>query len=258
MRLLFALLLTGLITNMQAQKTLFDSLRVDKNTRIIGHYPHFDHSQKYRSLNFILQSEKDLLAFQQQLQLGKETRNFIEHTGLKIAAIQNFRVVGVWTLNPSNSTVMTHDGKTYELDLAQITALSQSHPLDYVHTVKEFESESDFLAYFTAQQNNPKFLFTYPPHFDFEGRFEMTIPKSNEYPNPKAIIADLDKQLRQIATKEQYSLAYILDKRNLKEQNQFIITLQTSKEIYKQFKPKRFKKSKFKHIKKEGYFFYAK
>jgi hypothetical protein len=235
-RIILFILITNIPYFVWGQKSLFDTLRVDPTTKIMARYPHHDESKKYEKYNFIIEDSTKIVEFIKNLKLGYEVPNAMEKPNFRIAVVKNKDEIGYWTINPTQKSAMTHDGKTYKFDLAQIADLNQTFPFKYVFEKKQFTSKAEYEIYLTEQKKNPNFLFVYAPLFKYEGSFEIEFQKSSTYPTPKAISEFLSPMIEKIVEEHEYSLSYGLSKKNRENQDQFTMNIKGSKKLFQELK----------------------
>lgn len=238
------------------QKTLFNDLKVDKTTKIVGRIPHYDKSKMYEKYNFIIEDSTEIANFIKDLHVDSEVPNALENPNFKLTIVKNNREMGSWTINPTQKSAMTHDGKTYKFDLNQIINLYKRFPLRYYHEIKVFKSRELYDDYLVEQQKNPNFLFDYAPQFKYECSFEIEFKKSSKFSSPKAISDYLIPLIEKIVKKDEYSLSYTLDEKNLNDMNQYTMTIRGSKKLFQKLEVKKLVKENFETIVEDGYFFY--
>lgn len=255
-RTLLLIIITFIPNFIIGQKTLFDSLKVDNTTKIIGRNPHYDKGKTYEKYNFIIEDSTKIVDFIKNIKLDDEVRNSLENPNFKLTVVKNNKEIGSWTINPTQKSAMTHDGKTYKFDLNQISNLNQSFPLKYYHEVKVFTSKQEFENYLIEQKKNPNFLFDYSPQFKYEGSFEIEFKKSSKFSSPKAISDYLTPYIEKIVKKNEYSLSYVLNEKNKNNTDQFTMTIRGSKKIFDELKIKSLKNENWEETVEDGYFFY--
>ncbi len=81
-----------------SQKNLFDTLKVDTHTKIIGRYPHYDKSRTYEKYNFIIEDSVKIVEFINNLELGKEVENSTEDPSFTLSIVKNYEEIGSWTI----------------------------------------------------------------------------------------------------------------------------------------------------------------
>ena len=246
------------VFQIQAQRTLFDTLQVDSSTKIIGRHPHYDKHMTYSKYNFILENAKDIEKFIRTIKLADEVSNSIEDPAFKLSVIKNKQEIGTWTINPNLGSAMTHDGHTYKFDLAQISNLNRTNPFDYSFKVEIFKSKDQYVKFLNEQKGNPNFLFHYGPQFTYEGSFEIEFIKSDAFPHPKAISEYLEKHIEKILGKDEYSVSYKMSKKNMSERNQYTMTIEGPEKLYKKLKLSNLKNENWIPMTEDGYFFYKK
>lgn len=258
MKVLF-LGLSIILTNQAfSQKKLFKTLEIDSTTKIIGRYPQYDKSKTYERYNFIIEDSAQISQFIKRLKLGKEVENATEDPSFKLTIVKNHDEIGSWTINPTLGSAMTHDGHTYKFELTQIANLNTQFPFSYYHDIKVFKSKDEYEKYLAEQKTNPKFLFDYGPQFKYEGSFEIEFPKNSKFPHPKAISEFLEPYIEKIVKKDDYTLGYELNEKNMKNRDQYTMTIQGSKKLFELLKIDQFKNENWQPTVEDVYFFYKK
>jgi hypothetical protein len=258
MKLILATSFLFLTIKMFSQKNLFDTLKVDANTKIIGRYPQYDKSKTYEKYNFIIEDSGRIVEFIKSLKLGKEVENSSEDPSFQLSIVKNYDEIGSWTINPTLRSAMTHDGHTYEFDLNQITKLNREYPFNYYHEIKVFRNRIEYEKYLAKQKQKENFLFDYSPLFKYEGSFEIEFPKNSKFPHPRAISEFLEPYIEKIANKGDYSIFYELNSKNMNNQDQYTMTIQGPKKIFEQLKLDNLKSENWKPTVENAYFFYRK
>lgn len=258
MRLSLLIIFLSLSITLFSQKNLFDTLKVDASTKIIGRYPQYDKSKTYGKYNFIIEDSIKIMEFIKSLKLGNEVENSTEDPSFKLTIVKNYDEIGSWTINPTLKSAMTHDGHTYEFDLTQIAKLNKVYPFSYYYEIKVFKNRGEYEKYLTQQKNNPNFLFDYGPQFKYEGSFEIEFPKNSKFPHPKAISDFLTPYIEKIVNKDDYSLGYKLNSKNMNNMNQFTMTIQGPKKLFEQLKLDNLKNENWQSTVEDAYFFYKK
>jgi hypothetical protein len=239
-----------------SQKNLFDTLKIDTNTKIIGRYPQYDKSKTYEKYNFIIEDSTKIAAFIKKLNLGKEVTNSMEDPNFQLTVVKNNKEIGSWTINPTLKSAMTHDGKTYEFNLKQLKKLNKQFPFNYYHERKVFKSKSEYEEYLAEQKKNPNFLFDYNPQFKYEGSFEIEFPKNSKFLHPKAISDFLTPYIEQFVKEKEYTLGYVINSKNMNNREQYTMTIQSSKKLFELLKLEDLKNENWQPAVEDGYFFY--
>jgi hypothetical protein len=240
------------------QKPLFDTLTIDPGTKIIGRYPQYDKSRAYEKYNFIIEDSTKIAEFIKKISLGREVENSTEDPSFQLTVVKNYAEIGSWTINPTLGSAMTNDGHTYEFDLNQIANLSSQYPFKYYHDIIVFKSRGEYEKYLAKQKVNPNFLFAYGPLFKYEGSFEIEFPKNSQFPHPKAISVFLSPYIEKIVNKDDYSLAYELNRKNMNNPAQYTMTIQGPKKLFEQLKLEKLKNENWQPTIEDAYFFYKK
>ncbi|WP_412476577.1 hypothetical protein [Flavobacterium sp. TBRC 19031] len=256
MKKIFLLIFVLSTSSAFSQKVLFDTLKVNSKTKIIGRYPQYDTKKTFEKFNFIIEDSVSIETFKKNIKLGDEVPNSMESPCFKLTIIKNYNEIGSWTINPTQKSAMTHDGHTYKFDLSQIATLNTTNPFSYFYEIKIFKTKLEYDDYLVAQKSNPKFLFDYGPQFDYEGSFEIEFKKSEEFSSPKKISEYLKSYFEKIANENEYSISYELNEKNKNNRDQFTMKIESSKKIFKKFKLKNLKKENWQPTIADAYFFY--
>lgn len=241
-----------------SQKTLFDSLQIDKTTKIIGRYPQYDKTKTYRKFNFILEDSVLIADFKKMIKLGQEVPNSFENPNFWLTVVKNKVEIGSWAINPTQKSAMTHDGHTYKFDLKQIEKLNEKYPFEYEHKEIVFKNKAEYDKYLAEQKKDSTFLFVYAPQFRYEGSFEIEFKKSQEFSSPKAISDFLEPYIEKIVNSNQYHVTYELNSKNMQNRNQYTMTVTGPKILFDKLKIKNLKNENWKPTLENGWFFYKK
>jgi hypothetical protein len=234
---------------------LFDTSKIGATTKLIGRYPQYDKQKTYKYLNFIIEDPITIKKVISTLPLGKEGENIIEDPEFRIALVQNFDEVKSWTINPGLNSAM-YNGHTYAFNIDKIKDLAKAYPFDYKFDKIPFNSKEDYDKYLSKQKENKAFLFDYAPQFKYEGSFEVQFPRNHKFSSPKAISDYLTPLVEKIVSKGDYSISYILNEKNMKDQTQFTMTITGPKKLHETLKLEDLKKEEWKPTIEEGWFFY--
>ncbi|MBK9381089.1 MAG: hypothetical protein IPN39_07155 [Chitinophagaceae bacterium] len=134
--------------------------------------------------------------------------------------------------------------------------MNKKYPFKYYHDIKVFKGRDEYDKYLSEQKNNPKFLFDYGPQFKYEGSFEIEFPKNSKFPHPKAISEFLTPYIEKIVSKDDYTLGYVLNSKNMNNRDQYTMTIQGSKRLFEQLKLDKFKNENWEPTVEDAYFFY--
>ena len=241
------------------QKELFDTLKIDATTKIIGRYPQYDKDKTYEKYNFIIEDSASIAHFVKDIKLGYEVQNEIERPNFIISVVKNYNELRYWTINPTLKSAMTHDGHTYEFDFNQISNLNKKFPFNYYYERKVFNDRKEYEKYLEKQKSNSKFLFDYAPQFRYEGSFEIEFEKSERFSSPKVISEFLIPYIEKIVNKNEYNLYYSPDEgRNKNNSDQYTMTISGPKELFEKLNINNLKNENWQPTVEEGLFFYRK
>jgi hypothetical protein len=254
---LFPIYLLLISINCFSQNFIPKNIKVDSTTKIIGRYPQYDKNKSYEKWNFILENVKDIEAFTNQLVLGEEVKNTLEEPNFSICLIHNYDEVKSWTINPRMKSVMV-DGHTYKFDIKLFTELNKKFPFKYKYESVVFNKKTEYESYLNLQKKDSTFLFDYAPQFKYEGSFELDFPNNQKFSNPREISTFIEKKLKKInVKKDEYSISYILDERNLSNLNKiYTMTIQGPKKIFDVLKIEDIENKNWTPTTEDGMFFY--
>jgi hypothetical protein len=258
MRTILILFFLFLTNQVFSQKKLFDTLKIDATTKIIGLYPLNDKSKTYEKYNFIIEDPIQIEKFIKNIKLGEEVTNPMEYPSFELAVVKNYKKVGSWHINPSLKMATPHDGHNYKFDLNQIIKLNEEFPSSYYYEIRAFKNKDEYEIYLAKQKGNTGFLFYYAPEFKFEGSFEIEFKKFLPFPHSKSFSDFLDPYIQKIVNKNEYRLEYILDSRNLNKSDHFIITICGPKRLFDELKIDNLKNENWQPTIENAYFFYKK
>lgn len=256
MKLFTTIFLVCLTNQVFSQKELFDTLKIDSTTKIIGRYPQYDKNKTYEMYNFIIEDSTKIVDFIKNLKLGTEVENSTEDPSFELTIVKNHDEIGSWTINPTLKSAMTHDGHTYKFDLTQIAELNKIYPFKYSFEVKIFNKKSEYEAYLATQKSNKNFLFDYRPLFKYEGSFEIEFHNNSKFNSPKAISDFLTPYIEKIVSKDEYTLGYELNDKNMNDRNQYTMTIQGPKKLFEKLKVDKFKNKNWQLTVEDAYLFY--
>ncbi|MDI3321462.1 hypothetical protein [Pinibacter soli] len=237
------------------EKPLFDTTKVDANTKLIGYYPLYDKQKTYQYLNFIIEDSATIKKALATLTLGKEVSNVIGNPDFHITMVQNSFQIDFSFVNPPLNCAL-QKGHSYAFDIDKVKELADKYPFDYKSEEKKFNTREEYDEYLKLQRENKSFLFCYSPSFKYEGSFEIQFPNNETFSSPKAISDYLKPSIEKIVSKDDYSIKYYLSEKNKKYQDQYTMTIDGSKKLFDELQPDHLKKQNWKPSVATGTFFY--
>lgn len=256
MKTFFLIASLAISLQLSAQDNLmFDTSKVNANTKLIGRYPQYDKQKTHKYLNFIIDDPATIKKVMATLTLGKEGENTMEDPDFRVELIQDFEDIKTWIISPGLKSAH-YNGQAYEFDVDKLRVLAKKYPFDYKFEKIPFKSNDEFKQYLSKQKENKTFLFDYPPQFKYEGSFEIRFPRNETFSSPKAISDYLEPKIKKIVAEDEYTIAYFLNERNMKDQTQFTMTIRGSKKLYESLDLENLKKENWKATVEEGWFFY--
>ena len=258
MKLLLIAILSSMTFQSIAQNNLFDTLKINSSTKLIGRIPQYDRSGIYEKYNFIIEDSSKIKDFLKKLIIGQETENSTQGQDFLLTIVNDFREVGLWTVKPKLGLIITVDGHSYKFDLNQIANLNNQYPLAFYYDTQFFSNKAEYEKYLSEQKKNPNYLFDYEPQFKYEGDFSIDIPKSSKFPDQKAISKFLIPYIEKIVRKEDYNIQYEEGTNYTKTQDIFTVYIKGSKKLFEQLSFGKYKNQFWHSTDLVAYFYYKK
>jgi hypothetical protein len=87
---------------LSAQNTpIFDSVKLERGTKLIGRYPQYDKNKTYISWNFCIDDSAEIRTSLDLLTVGEEVPNAIQNPSFSIALVQGYKETRYWRINLS-------------------------------------------------------------------------------------------------------------------------------------------------------------
>jgi len=242
MRITFTLFLLSLFTNSFSQESLvFDKINLNENIRLIGMYPHYDEEKTFEKYNFILEDLKTIDSISKIIVKGKEVKNQATRNEFHIRLLEGDKTINVWSFNPQYSYIRT-EGKSYEFNAEQILSIAQKFGFKYTFKKKDYSSLEQFDEDYKKLRTDEKLLFVYKPNFKFEGMFNIKFPKTKKFKHPKAISEYIRKKILNDRKSSEYRLYYTANEYNIKNTDQFTMTIESNHGLFENFEEKKAEK----------------
>lgn len=246
MKQLFLLIFLSTTVYSKPQQ-LLDSIRIDKDTKLIGMYPRYDKGKTYKDLNFYVDDLRVLQSLRKELIYGEPGENIMEQYGFSIMVIQGNDYVTQWLVSPKYSTIRV-DGVSYKIDMKIIHELAKKFHFEYEVLEEGFDSQEKYNEHLQKLKNESSFIFAYEPDFKNEWTFEIEFPKNDTFPHPKAIDEYLRPKVEKVAAgTDNFSIRYEFDRYNMENRNQYTMTVEGSKEIYNNLKLENLRQKNWKY-----------
>lgn len=237
------------------EKIIFDTSRVDSETKLIGSYSHSDKTKKYKYLNFIIEDSAIIKKVLSDLVIGEDATRALQNPGFEITIVQNYEDAKSFIVNPDFNSILV-DGNFYDFDLKKIKKLAQVYSFDFKLDKLIFENKIDYQQYFDRQKKDKTFLYAYAPTFKYEGSFEIRFPNDKNFSSPRAIINYLDPIISKITAKDGYTIVYILNEKNRNDLNGYTMTIKGNRKIFDELQLDNLKKENWTKTQEQAYFFY--
>jgi hypothetical protein len=135
------------------------------------------------------------------------------------------------------------DGKYYEFDISQLTALNKKYPISYTFNWTTLKSENDFKKYISANSSKKNFLCYQDNTLEFGGICDIFIDRNASCTTGRQGIQIIKQKLLDLGYKETDFLVGYMPTGD--ESKKFKLTLQATKDKYDKLHGNNFQKSKW-------------
>ncbi|MBQ4818613.1 hypothetical protein [Aquimarina sp. MMG016] len=229
------------INSFSQKKIVFEKLNLSDNIRLIGMYPHYDEEKTFEKYNFILEDLRTIDSISKIIVKGKEVKNQATRNEFHIRLLEGDKIINVWSFNPQYSYIRT-ESKSYEFNAEQILNIAQKFGFKYTFSKKNYSSPEQFDEDYKKLRTDEKLLFVYKPNFKFEGVFNIKFPKTKKFKHPKAISEYIRKKILNGRKPSEYRLYYTANEFNIKNKDQFTMTIESDYGLFENFEEKKAEK----------------
>lgn len=254
-KLTFAILLF-VFSQIFSQTKLFESIK-NENTdslKIIGMYYNWDENKTYEQYNFYITDKKTIDSLISNTYYNEPTKNISEQNNFSIIVTKNNQILDRWSVNPKFENINIK-GQCNKFDISTLGKLAKKFPFKYNWYKQEFKNKEEFEKFYSNKINDKNTLFIYKPNFVYEGSFEIQFPKNEIFIHPKAIDEYLRPKIEKISKDEKFGISYILTEFNMKNRDQYTMTISGSKNLFTKLKEKQGKKGNWTPTKLEAQIF---
>ncbi|MCF2218858.1 hypothetical protein H9Q08_06050 [Chryseobacterium sp. PS-8] len=246
MKKIILLVILAINQNIYSQNKLLksDKLTTTDSVKIIGMYPKWDKNKTYEKYNFLITDKKVVDSLIESVEYGDNTKNEWEQNTFSIILTKGNKEVRRVSISPALHHAHTN-GESYKFDVSILEKLAQKYPLRYKWYEKEFKDEQQFNQFNSEILKQEKTLYVSKPTFIYEGSFELQFPKNEKFLHPKAIDDYLRPQIEKIVNGKKFSISYIANEFNLKNKDQYTMTINGPYTLFKDLKDKNSKKGEW-------------
>lgn len=232
--------------NIYSQNKLLksDKLTTTDSVKIIGMYPKWDKNKTYEKYNFLITDKNVVDSIIESVEYGDNTKNEWEQNTFNIILTKANKEFSRVSISPALHNAHTN-GKSYKFDVSILEKLSKKYPLTYKWYEKEFKTEEEFNTFNAEVLKQEKTLYISNPTFLYEGSFELQYQKNETFPHPKAINDYLKPQIEEIVNGKEFSISYKANEFNLKNRDQYTMTINGPYTLFKNLKDKNSKKGEW-------------
>lgn len=246
MKNLFTLiLLLSFLVSFSQKSLVFENLQLNENMRLIGMYPHYDEKRTYENYNFLIEDSNIIDSISKIIEKGKEVINQYTSQEFTIRLYDGEKKVKSWSFDPKYNFIRIA-GKSYEFDANQILLVTEKYGFRYNLEKKFYNTQVQFDKDYEVIKVNSNLLFVYKPNFKYEGTFDISYMKTRKFKHPKAISKYLDKKIGKFRKEKEYRVYYVANDFNLKNPNQFTVTIESDFGLYELFEDKKGMKKEWK------------
>ena len=210
---------------------MFDTFKIDENTKLIGHYQLFDEDSTYKNFNFYITDPIEIRKAISKLFVGDEVGYTNQVKSFQIIIVQNNKILKTWIINPDFKCA-TYNNHSYKFDAAIFKKLGELYPFYFRIEKKPFKTNKEFTYYLTKLKDDSNYLFNYRPEFKYDGSFEIEFRKTKLFSNTDRIRNYLKPIIEKITPKNSYNIYYLLSAKTLSEHNKFTMTILGSKYLF--------------------------
>lgn len=239
-------IILALSQNIYSQNKLLKSEKITTtdSVKIIGMYPKWDKNKTYEKFNFFITDKKIVDSLLESVEYGAITQNESERNNFSIILTKANKKFHHVSISPALHNAHIN-GKTYKFDNSILEKLAEKYPLTYKWYDKEFKNEQEFNMFNSEILKQEKTLYVDKPTFIYEGSFELQFPKNDTFLHPKAINDYLKPQIEKIANDKKFGISYVANEFNLKNRDQFTMTISGPYSLFKELKDKNSKKGEW-------------
>ncbi|KMQ64910.1 hypothetical protein ACM46_11925 [Chryseobacterium angstadtii] len=242
--ILFIILALSQIVHGQNKLFKSDNLTDTDSVKIIGMYPKWDKNKSYEKYNFLITDKKVIDSLIESVEYAEPTKNISEQNNFSIILTKGNKVINRWSISPKFTNININ-GSSRQFDISIVDNLSKKYFFKYIWYEKEFKNEKEFSKFNAEILKQEKTLYVNKPIFVYEGSFELQFPKNETFPHPKAIDEYLRPQIEKIVKEKKFSISYKLDEFNMKNRDQYTITVEGPYFLFTDLKEKNSKKGKW-------------
>lgn len=239
-----------------SQTKLFESIKNENidSLKIIGMYYNWDKNKTYEKYNFYITDKEIIDSLINNTYYYEPTKNIIEQNNFSIIVTKNNQILDRWSVNPKFENISIK-GQCHKFDILTLDKLAKKYPFKYNWYKQEFKNKEEFEKFYDKKIIDKNTLFIYKPNFVYEGSFEIQFPKDETFQNPKAIDEYLRPKIEKISKDEKFSISYALTEFNMKNRDQYTMTISGSKNIFSKLKEKKGTKGSWTPTKLEAQIF---
>ncbi|REC74475.1 hypothetical protein DRF60_17660 [Chryseobacterium elymi] len=232
--------------NIYSQNKLLksDKLKTTDSVKIIGMSSKWDKNKTYEKYNFLISDKKVIDSLIESVEYGDNTKNEWEQNNFYIILTKANKEFDRVSVSPALNNAHIK-GKSYKFNVSVLEKLSKKYPLTYNWYEKEFKNEQEFNKFNTEILKQEKTLYVSKPTFIYEGSFELQFPKNEIFLHPKAIDEYLRPQIEKIVNGREFSISYKANEFNMRNPDQYTMTINGPYNLFKKLKDKKGKKGKW-------------
>lgn len=212
--------------------TFVDAHKADPKVQLIGVSNEIAADAKYVKYNFYLDNATKIAQEKYNLEYGFATDNrSVGEENFMVYVVKDKKIIDQWLINPGFYNAF-HDGIAYSYDADKLQNLATKFPLSYELERISYKNEKEFNKAKTKLYQEVSALLIIDPVFGFEGSFDLSFPKNEQFTSPEAIAEFLKPQLEKL-TKNKFDISYAITERNFTDRNQITMTVSGDLALHK-------------------------
>lgn len=207
---------------------LFDTSTIDNRSKLLGIYRT---PQPYERMDFIIDNPDDIKALIPTLTAGTEVYPQLPRDFFVITLLQEGKEMKAWTVDMKRNCLLI-DGRAYLFDAAIVKKLARENPFRLKMVTKTFTSQEEADQYLEKQKLDRSFLYARMPTIDYEGYFEVRIPRSGIQPQTSSIQDTVRNTLARMAPPGSFDVIYVNNRAVAADKRHYTCTIYGKKETY--------------------------
>lgn len=224
------------------KNSIFNGYKFDSSYTLLSLSPTTETGLLYPQFCFIIKDASELEELKSKWILTKKGEPIFDTSPISLYLLKDKSLEKVWTISPRYANILD-GGNYYSFNIQSLKELAVKYPLHYIQHSDTVSNKVEYLSFAKKCKFDSKFLFLLEPSFDYEGQFTVEVKKDQKINSPKSAIEMLEKEYNKLVSKDSYNISYALTEKNLNDQSQMTLTVESSKVLYDRITNDQFIKS---------------